>query len=319
MHKAVFLDIGSTSRDDLDLRRLQTACGALRTCPQTHPGERLHNIGDADIVISNKVVLDAPLLRALAGQAKLVCVAATGTNNVDLKTAQELGIPVTNIRDYATRSVAEHVMALIFALRRQLPAWQSALQRGDWQRSQHFCLLDYPMGEIAGSTLAIFGYGVLGKAVAQLAQAVGMNVIVAEHPNQPAREGRLPFEEALAQADILSLHCPLTPETRSLINTERLQLLKPDCILINTARGGIVDEKALLQALQTGRLGGAGIDVLAEEPPGADSPLLRISLPNLIVTPHVAWASRKARQTLIDQLADIIISWQQGGLMNRVV
>lgn len=319
MNKAVFLDLGSTSHNDLDLSRLQAACGELRTCDQTRPGERLRHIADAEIIISNKVILDAPLLRTLAGQVKLVCVAATGTNNVDLEAARELGIPVTNIRDYASQSVAEHVMALVFALRRQLPAWQAALQRGDWQRSPHFCLLDYPMAELGGSTLTIIGYGVLGKAVARMAQALGMKIIIAEHPGQPAREGRVVFEEALKQADILSLHCPLTPDTRNLINAERLRLLKADCILINTARGGMVDETALLAALQAGQLGGAGIDVLAQEPPEQDSPLLRAALPNLIVTPHVAWASRRARQTLVEQLADVITSWQQGKLLNRVV
>lgn len=318
MYKAVFLDLDSTSRGDLDLSRLQAVCGELRACGHTRPDERLRNIGDANIVISNKVELDAPLLRALAGQLKLVCIAATGSNNVDLETAKELGIPVTNIRDYASQSVAEHVMALIFALRRQLPAWRTALQHGDWSRSQHFCLLDYPMAEIAGSNLTLFGYGILGKAVAQMAQAVGMNIIIAEHPGQPPREGRTPFAEALAQADVLSLHCPLTPDTRNLINAERLQWLKPECLLINTARGGIVDETALLEALQAGRLGGAGIDVLAQEPPGKDSPLLRAALPNLIVTPHVAWASRTARQTLIGQLAEVITSWRQGGAINRL-
>lgn len=318
MSEAVFLDLGCTSHDDLDLTRLQTACGTLKTWSQTLPGERLQHIGNASIVISNKVILDRPLLRSLAIQVKLICVAATGTNNIDLQAAQEFNIPVTNIRDYASQSVAEHVIAMIFALRRQLPAWQQALQQGEWHRSPHFCLLDYAMPQVAGSTLAIIGHGVLGKAVEKTAQALGINVIIAEHPGKPVREGRVNFETALQQADIISLHCPLTNETRNLINAERLLLMKPGAILINTARGGIVDETALLQALKTGHLAGAGIDVLEQEPPQENSPLLREPLPNLIVTPHVAWASRNARQTLVDQLADIIESWKAGELRNRV-
>lgn len=319
MSEAVFLDLGSTSRDDLDLSRLQAACGSLAVWQQTLRGQCLHHIGNASIVISNKVILDRPLLRSLATQLELICVAATGTNNIDLQAAQEFAIPVANIRDYASQSVAEHVIAMIFALRRQLPAWQQALQRGEWQRSPHFCLLDYAMPQVAGSTLAIIGHGVLGRAVEKLALAVGLRVIIAEQPGNPVRAGRVAFEEALAQADIVSLHCPLTTTTRHLINAERLRLMKADAILINTARGGIVDEIALLQALEAGQLAGAGIDVLEQEPPGVNSPLLSATLPNLLVTPHVAWASRHARQTLVDQLADVITSWKTGQLLNRVV
>ena len=319
MSKAVFLDLGSTSRDDLDLTRLQQACGQLQLWDTTTPTERVAHIDDAEIIISNKVVLDAPLLQALAGQIKLICVAATGTNNVDLTTAQALGIPVTNIRDYASQSVAEHTLALIFALRRQLVAYHQAVHNGAWQHSPHFCLLDYPIHPLAGSTIAIIGYGTLGKATAQLASAVSMKVVIAEQPGQTLRTGRVPFEDALAMADIVSLHCPLTEQTRHLINAQRLSLMKPTALLINTARGGIVDEYALLRALQTGQLGGAGIDVLAQEPPQEDSPLLQVSLPHLIVTPHIAWASHPARQALIDQLTDIIGHWHKGEWQNRVV
>ncbi len=318
MFEAVFLDLGCTSRDDLDLTRLQNACSVLKTWPQTLPGQRLQHIGNASIVISNKVVLDRPLLRSLATQVKLICIAATGTNNVDLQAAQEFSIPVANIRDYASQSVAEHVIAMIFALRRQLPAWQQALQQGEWHRSLHFCLLDHAMPQVAGSTLTIIGHGALGNAVEKSAQALGMQVLVAEHPGKPPRAGRVAFDEALQQADIVSLHCPLTDETRNLINAERLRQMKQGAILINTARGGIVDEKALLQALKNGRLAGAGIDVLEQEPPQENSPLLDEPLPNLIVTPHVAWASRNARQTLVDQLANVIESWQAGKLINQV-
>lgn len=320
MSEAVFLDLGSTNRNDLDLSRLHKACGLLRTWPHTLPNQCRQHIGSANIIISNKVVLDRALLRDLATQLQLICVAATGTNNVDLDAAQEFAIPVTNIRDYASQSVAEHAIAMIFALRRQLPAWQQALHQGEWQRSPHFCLLDYAMPQIAGSTLAIIGHGVLGSAVEKSAKALGIQVIIAERPGQAPRMGRVAFEEALALADIVSLHCPLTAETRNLIDAHRLSLMKPGAILINTARGGLVDEQALLNALQTGQLAGAGIDVLEREPPAENSLLLREALPNLIITPHIAWASRNARQTLIDQLADVIESWKAGGaLLNRVV
>ena len=317
--KTVFLDLESTDHHDLDLHYLQNSCKELRIWGHTSPEQRLAHIADAEIIISNKVVLDAPILHTLAGQIRLICVAATGTNNVDLAVARQLGIPVTNVRDYASQSVAEHVIALIFALRRQLPAYQQALQRGAWQRSPHFCLLDYPMSEVSGSTLAIIGHGILGQATAHLAQAIGMKVVIAEHPHHNPRAGRVRFEEALAQADVVSLHCPFTAETRDLINAERLRLMKPSALLINTARGGIVNETDLLKALQEGWIAGAGIDVLSQEPPTVDALLLQTQLPNLLITPHVAWASRKARQTLIDQLADIITSWQQTGVvLNRV-
>lgn len=318
MSEAVFLDLGCTSRDDLDLTRLHNACGVLKVCSQTLPGQRLQHIGNASIVISNKVVLDRPLLHSLATHVKLICIAATGTNNVDLHAAQEFGIPVANIRDYASQSVAEHVIAMIFALRRQLPAWQKALQQGEWHRSPHFCLLDHAMPQVAGSTLVIIGYGALGKAVEKIAQALGMRVLIADHPGRSPRAGRVAFDEALQQADIVSLHCPLTDETRNLINVERLRQMKQGAILINTARGGMVDEQALLQALKKGHLGGAGIDVLEQEPPRENSPLLHEQLPNLIVTPHVAWASRNARQTLVDQLADVIENWKAGKKINQV-
>lgn len=318
MSQAVFLDLGSTSHADLDLSHLNQVCESITYWDHTSLLQRIEHIGKAEIIITNKVLIDAPILEALQTQIKLICIAATGTNNVDLVTAKRLGIPVTNIRHYANQSVAEHTLALIFTLRRQIIAYRQALQQGAWQASPHFCLLDYPMPPIAGSTLAILGYGTLGQAVAQLARQVSMQILLAEQPNAPIREGRVSFEQALAQADVLSLHCPLTEQTRHLMNAERLQQMKSTALLINTARGGIVDEVALVQALKAGWIGGAGIDVLAKEPPDAASPLLQVNLPNLIVTPHVAWASQTARQTLVDQLASIIQSWQQGKLINLV-
>ena len=319
MSSAVFLDLGSTSHHDLDLSKLEKTCTTLTLYDFTTPEQVLEHIGNAEIVISNKVMLNATTLQTLAKQLKLICIAATGTNNVDLQAAQTLGIPVTNIRDYASQSVAEHVIALIFTLKRQLLAYQQAVQQGAWQRSPHFCLLDYPITPIAESTLGIVGYGTLGQATARLAEKLGMQVLIADRPQQTPRSGRLAFEQVLQQADILSLHCPLTAETQQMINSERLSLMRPNTLLINTARGGLVDEVALLQALKQGVIAGAGIDVLTQEPPKADSLLLQQQLPNLIITPHIAWASLPARQTLIDQLATIIEQFKQGHSMNRVV
>ncbi|PID49827.1 MAG: glycerate dehydrogenase [Proteobacteria bacterium] len=307
---AVFLDLDTTSRGDLDMSRLEAACNTLRYWPATALGQRLHHIGDAEVVISNKVVLDAALLQALSPQVKLVCIAATGTNNVDLVAAARLGIAVTNIRDYASQSVAEHTIALLFALARQLTAYDRIMQQGAWQKSPQFTLLDYPVTELAGKVFGLIGYGALGQATANLARALGMEILVAERLEaEQIRPGRVSLDELLARADVLSLHCPLTEQTRHLINAERLHAMRPSAFLINTARGGIVHEGDLLLALQEGWIAGAALDVLEQEPPHADHPLLQNGLPNLIITPHIAWASRKARQTLIDQLADVLESW----------
>lgn len=319
MPQAVFLDYASTSHDDLDLTRLRHACGQLQLWEATQADNLLEHIGQAEIVISNKVILNAATLTALKDQIKLICVAATGTNNIDLAVAQQLGIPVCNVRNYGNRSVAEHCLSLIFALARQLPAYHQAVQAQAWQKSKHFCLLDYPITEVAGKTLGIIGYGSLGQATAELAAAVGMQILVAERLDAPTvRTGRVSLHELLARADFISLHCPLTEQTKAFINAERLQYMKPSAFLINTARGGLICEADLLTALQTHQIAGAALDVLSLEPPTTDNPLLQTSLPNLIITPHIAWASRSARQTLIEQLADIISSFQANHLINPV-
>jgi glycerate dehydrogenase len=319
MPQAVFLDYASTSHDDLDLTRLRHACGQLQLWEDTQADNLLEHIGQAEIVISNKVILNAATLNALKDQIKLVCVAATGTNNIDLAVAHQLGIPVCNVRNYGNRSVAEHCISLIFALARQLPAYHQAVQAQAWQKSKHFCLLEYPITEVAGKTLGIIGYGSLGQATVELAAAVGMQILVAERLEAPTiRTGRVSLHELLAKADFISLHCPLTEQTKAFINAERLQHMKPSAFLINTARGGLICEADLLAALQTHQIAGAALDVLSLEPPTTDNLLLQTSLPNLIITPHIAWASRSARQTLIEQLADIISSFQANHLINPV-
>jgi glycerate dehydrogenase len=315
---SVFLDRDTVDTGDLDFSGLETSSPEWRFYHVTAPEETAERIRDASVVITNKAVLDARLLDD-AGRLKLVCVAATGTNNIDLDAARRLGIGVCNVRAYATPSVAQHVFALILALTRKLNEYGRAVREGRWQNAPHFCLLDYPMRELEGLTLGIVGYGELGHAVARIAEAFGMNVLLAQRPGGPSQAGRTPLPDLLRQVDVLSLHCPLTPQTRGLIGADQLALMKPDALLINTARGGIVDEQSLADALRAGNLGGAGVDVLTVEPPSGGNPLLAGDIPNLIVTPHVAWASRESRQRLIDEVAANIQTFLTGEPRNRVV
>lgn len=239
---------------------------------------------------------------------------------MDLEAARNQGIGVCNVTGYATPSVVQHVFMLLLCLLRRLPAYTTALEQGRWQQSPHFCLLDYPIEELQDKTLGIIGYGELGRAVAGMGEAFGMRSLIARRDRRDQRRGRVDLDELLQQADVVSLHCPLSEQTRQLIGADQLALMKADAILINTARGGIVDESALYRALANGRLGGAGIDVLEREPPDEKTPLLQARLENLIVTPHIAWASRAARQRLLDQVARNIDSYLRGGpLRNAVV
>lgn len=283
----------------------------------TTPQQTLERIIDADLVISNKVVLDRPLLKACR-DLKLICIAATGTNNVDLEAANELGIAVTNVTGYATASVVQHVFSLILSLVTRQQQYQQAVARGDWQHSTQFCLLNYPIWELSGKCLGIVGYGELGRAVARVAEAFAMKVLVAQRPDGVPESGRVLLDELLPQVDVLSLHVPLAKNTRNLIGTRELGLMKSHALLINTARGGIVDESALADALVNGDLGGAGVDVLSTEPPTDDNPLLNPNVPNLIVTPHIAWASLQARQRLVDSVVANIQAFQAGEFHNRV-
>lgn len=314
---AAFLDRESLDRQDLDLSRLTSAVSDWMWFEYTPADKTLAHIGDARIVVSNKVVLDRAILEQ-APNLKLVCIAATGTNNIDLTAAHEFGISVCNVRGYATPSVVQHVFALILSLTTHLADYTRDIAEGRWQESRQFCLLDHPIRELGGKTLGIVGYGELGRAVAETARAFGMEVMLAQRPGTEPTRGREPLDRVLAVADVVSLHCPLTEETRDLIGARELTLMKSDALLINTARGGIVDEAALASALRDGRLGGAGIDVLAQEPPGAESPLLAADIPNLVVTPHIAWASRSSRQRLLDGVAGNIEAWLRGEPRNLV-
>ena len=316
MH-GVFLDTGTVGSDDLDFGELQ-ACLERWTFHETlSPADVSEAIRDADVVVSNKVQLDRGTLQA-ADKLKLVCIAATGTNNIDLQAARQNGISVCNVRAYATTSVVEHVFALLLNLNRRMNEYRDAVNRGDWQRAESFSILDYPIRELSGQTLGIIGYGELGKAVARMGEAFGMRIQIAQRPGTEPAEGRIPFREFLQTSDIISLHCPLTAATENLIDAHALGLMRDSAILINTARGGIVDESALAQALKSGQIAGAAIDVLGDEPPHDDNPLLQLSLPSLLVTPHIAWAGINARQALINEVAANIRAFLDGTPRNLV-
>jgi glycerate dehydrogenase len=287
--------------------------------PRTGPDEAFERVKDATIIIANKVVLSGDLLARLPN-LKLIAEAATGTDNIDLAWCRQHNLPVTNIRGYAAQTVPEHVMMMVLALRRQLLAYRVDLAAGKWQRSPQFCFFDHPIRDLDGSTLALIGRGSLGQGVARLAKAFGMRVIWGERKGAVGvRDGYVSFAKLLAEADIISLHCPLNAETRGMIGDAELSAMKRDAILINTARGGLVDEAALAAALKEGRIGGAGFDVLSKEPPCDGNPLLELNLPNFILMPHVAWASDKAMQALADQLIGNIEAFMRGEVKNRVV
>jgi len=314
---AVFLDRSTVDLDDLDLSALTTDHYDWRIYDHTRSEQTLLRIADAELVVSNKVVLDQAIINQ-AQRLKLICVTATGYNNIDLETAKARGIAVTNATGYGTPSVAQHVFTLILALSTRLNQYQSAVKAGDWGKSPMFCLLDYPITEISGKRLGIVGYGELGKGVAKVAEGFGLEVILAQRPGGELQAGRISLQELLPQVDILSLHCPLTEQTRNLIGARELSLMKPEAILINTARGGIVDELALIEALEQGTIAGAGFDVLTQEPPVAGNPLLECQHPNLIVTPHCAWGSRESRQRLIHIVGANIEAFLEGERVNRL-
>lgn len=305
------LDRLPLDQGDLDFSPLTSTLDELVCHDATAPDALDERLSGFEVAFTNKVVLGRQALSA-ADRLRLVCVMATGTDNVDLQAAAELGIAVSNCRGYATPAVTQHVFALITALATRWHDYQAAVRAGHWQRAGTFCLLDYPIRELSGATLGIVGYGDLGRAVAALGESFGMQVLISARPGErDGRSRRIPFAQLLPQVDVLSLHCPLTPATERLIDAAALAQMKPDAVLVNTARGGLVDSAALADALRAGRIGGAGIDVLDREPPGADHPLLAPDLPNLIVTPHSAWGSRQARQRLVAQLAENLRGFAQ--------
>lgn len=286
--------------------------------PATSVEQVLARVQDATIVITNKVPLRRESLAQLP-KLKMVAVCATGTDNVDIAYCKERGIIVSNIRNYAAHTVPEHVFMLMLALRRNLLAFREDVQRGEWQKAAQFCLFTHPVRDLHGSTLGLMGSGSIGKSVAQLAQAFGMKILLSEHKGATAvRPGYTAFDTVISESDVITLHLPLKDSTRHMISTAEFEHMRPGAILINTARGGLVDEAALLQALQSGRLGGAGFDVLSKEPPTEGHPLLDINLPNFILTPHVAWSGSAAMQTMADQLIDNIEAYVAGAPRNLV-
>lgn len=320
--KGVILDFDSLAATDLDLQALDASLDAWQRHPCTGAAETLQRIRGFDVVLTNKVVLGEEHFRACP-ELKLVIIMATGTNNVDLVAARRHGIPVCNISAYSTPSVVQYTFAVMLALRTRLPEYTRDVRAGRWQASRFFGFLDYPIHEVAGSALGIVGYGAIGQAVAQVAMAFGMQVLVAEsltgQAPAPGTVARLPLTELLPQVDVLSLHCPLTEQTRNLVDAAALARMKPSAILINAARGGIVDEQALADALRAGRLAAAAVDVLTREPPADDHPLLAADIPNLLLTPHIGWASREARQRLVDRMVRILASFRAGGPLEGCV
>jgi glycerate dehydrogenase len=329
--RTVFLDYDTVSNGDLDASQITRIVDDVRFYPLTADSQIAERIADAEVVLSNKVKLPRARLEAAAA-LKLIALAATGTDNVDLAAAQALGIAVCNVRGYCIASVVQHAWAMILSLNQHLSAYARLAADGTWVKNEEYAVLAYPIRELAGLTLGILGWGTLGRAVPKVGEAAfGMRVIVGERPGAApeltAAPGpgaapypeRVPLQQLLRTADIVSLHCPSTAATRGMIGAAQLALMKPDAILINTARGALVDSAALAAALKERRLAGAGIDVLPQEPPVDGDPLLDANLPNLILTPHIAWAARDARQRCLDEMAANIEDFLRGGRRGRVV
>jgi len=315
---AVFLDYGTVSNGDLDPAPLRRALPGIVLHERTTAAELTARLASQAFVLANKSVIDGAAIAANP-QLRLIALTATGVDNVDIHAARAAGVAVCNLRDYCTESVAQHVFALLLALTHRVADYHALVAGGRWRDDGQFTVFPYPIRELRGRMLGIVGHGTLGRAVADLARAFGMQVEIADRPGGVPAGGRRDLDELLPQLDVLSLHCPLTDATRGLISRERLARMKPDAVLINTARGALVDTRALANALKAGRLGGAGIDVFEREPPPRDHPLLDPSVPNLIVTPHVAWAAREARQRCLEELALNVESFLAGSRRNRVV
>lgn len=313
--KIVILDYATIENGDLSpLNELSPNITTFDNTLQSQVVERCQGF---DVVITNKVVLNQEALTQLSS-VKLICIAATGTNNVDLVAAKQQGIAVTNVAGYSTASVVQHTFALLFNLLGNTHNYITDCKSGQWQKAEHFCFLDHSINEVAGLKMALIGYGDLGSAVAKAASAFGIDVLISERKNSPVRDGRVAFEDALKRADIISIHCPLNADTENLISTNEFALMKPTAVLINTARGGIVNESALANALINKKIAGAATDVLSKEPAEQSNPLIQYKGDNLLLTPHIAWASNQSISRLIKQIALNITAFQEGQMRNRV-
>jgi glycerate dehydrogenase len=316
---AAFLDY-ATLGPGVDTTRLEQLVDA-KYYECSAPSEVAERVVDCDVVILNKAMLGADAIKG-AKRLKLIALAATGSDNVDLAAAKERGIAVANIRDYCSTAVVQHVFALVLGLTQQIAGYNALVRAGAWQRSSTFAMFEYPIRELTGRVLGLIGYGALGQSVGRVGECLGMHVIVSARPGTPRSgtpPGRVHFDDLIEQSDVLSLHCPLTAATRYMIAAPQLKRMKRDAILINTARGGLIDSIALVAALRAGEIAGAGIDVLPVEPPQEDHPLLAPDVPNLIVTPHIAWAARESRQRALDQVTENIADFLRGGRLRRLV
>ncbi|MFD2164892.1 D-2-hydroxyacid dehydrogenase [Thalassotalea euphylliae] len=315
--KAVFLD-RATFSNSIELTPINQQVGQLDTYLLTSPSEVIERSAEAEIIVTNKVVINDEIMAELPA-LKLICVAATGTNNIDLEAAKKRGITVCNASDYAGPSVSQYIFSQLLNHFQNINHHNKNVIDGKWASSTSFCFLGNPIQELAGKTLGLVGYGHIAQQVEKIAIAFGMDVLIAERPGATAiRTGRLPFTEVLSRSDILSLHCPLTEQTKHLMNTETFGQCKKGAILVNTARGQIVEEHALLDALTSGQLSVAMLDVLSTEPPPPESILLKAQPDNLVITAHMAWASQQAQQRLIRILGENIESFLAGSPLNVV-
>lgn len=315
--KAVFLDYASLDQNDLNFKDLENIFDEWEIYPSTSSEQLLERIQNVDVIISNKVVVNAEAIQQCPN-LKLILISATGTNNIDLVQAKKQGIVVCNCQAYGTSAVAQHTLMLMLNLATSFKQYERAVQNGDWNKASQFCLLDYPIIELEGKTLGILGYGELGKAVAKLAEAFGMKILVGALPNRPVQENRIPFNELLSQVDFLTLHCPLSADTQNLIDAKAFDAMKPSAFLINCARGGIVNEQDLADALIAGKIAGAATDVLMVEPPKDGNVLLNSEIPNLLITPHSAWGSVDARQRIVQQMVENVEAFKKGQPIRQV-
>ena len=319
MH-AVFLDYKTVDAGDLDLESIRAVLPEIKVYPYSTEAEVLDRIQGIEVAIANKIEFDSKVFD-YADKLRLICVTATGTNNIDLDSAEKAGVTICNIRDYCTESVTQHVLLSILSLSHSYFDYMQSIQSGEWQEGSGFSLLEHPIKELSGKKLGIVGFGVLGKGVAKAASILGMETLICKSFNPDKPDGslhRVGFDELLRESDVVSLHCPLTEETDGIFNDDAFEKMKSSAILINTARGGLVNDQALIKAIENKSIAGAAIDVLDQEPPGLDHPLMQNNYKNLIITPHIAWAAREARQRALDRIANNVEAFQRGKPINVV-
>ena len=309
--KAVFLDYDNLYTDSLDTQCLESVFTQIECYSYSEPAQIIDRLRGAQVAIVGDMTINARIFAA-SPSLKLLLVAATGTDNIDLVAARQWGVTVCHCRDYATWSLAQHAFSLLLTLTNNIVNYQTLVASGAWQQASSFCLPQFPLIQLAGKTLGIVGYGASGQRMAEIAKSFGMNVLIAALPGRPSDDTRIELDILLPQVDVISLHCPLTEQTRHLLNGHRLAMLKKEALLINVARGAIIDERSLADALKNGQLAGAGLDVLGHEPPSAEHPLLQGDIPHLVITPHIAWSSRAVRQEVLQQLADNARAFRAG-------